>query len=206
MTKSDHQIEDESGLRAGMRLLPDEFMERYRDEPDLWAELLNGVVRVDPPRKFTKGTACGTLSGWLGYYAAYRDGVEGLPRVSLFLGEHRLQPDVLLMRRKGGTASVRKDGFVHGPPELICEVADDDDALEVGEKTAAYQANGVTEFIVWHVHGEQRLDWYVLDDGRYREITPDRDGILTSTVFPGLRLDRPALLRGDMAAVLVALS
>jgi hypothetical protein len=42
----------------------------------------------------------------------------------------------------------------------------------------------------------------VLCDGCYDPLGAGDDGILRSTVFPGLWLDRNALLRGDLAAVL----
>jgi hypothetical protein len=42
-------------------------------------------------------------------------------------------------------------------------------------------------------------------EGEYHRVTPGDDGIVRSQVFPGLWLDVPALLRGDLAAVLSAL-
>ena len=42
----------------------------------------------------------------------------------------------------------------------------------------------------------------MLREGQYEPLAAGADGILRSTVFPGLWLDRTALLRGDLAAVL----
>ncbi len=47
-----------------------------------------------------------------------------------------------------------------------------------------------------------QVDWFVLRGGQYELIVPADDGILRSTLFPGLWLDPSALLRGDLAAVL----
>ena len=43
--------------------------------------------------------------------------------------------------------------------------------------------------------------WRELVAGKYREVTPDTDGILRSHVFPGLWLDTAALWNGDFAGL-----
>ncbi len=54
---------------------------------------------------------------------------------------------------------------------------------------------------MWRVQ-DRAIDWFVLREGRFEPLSPDDDGIIRSTVFPGLWLDPAALLRGDLAAVL----
>ena len=44
-----------------------------------------------------------------------------------------------------------------------------------------------------------------LSDGEYAPRAADERGVLSSQVFPGLRLAIPALLAGDVAAVLAEL-
>jgi hypothetical protein len=61
----------------------------------------------------------------------------------------------------------------------------------------------VQEYLVWQIH-EERLDWFVLEDGAYLRLEPGADGVLQSRVFPGLHLDTEALLSGDLSAVLDA--
>ena len=46
------------------------------------------------------------------------------------------------------------------------------------------------------------LDWFALRAGRYERLVADNNGVLRSGVFPGLWLDVPALLRGDLTTVL----
>jgi len=53
---------------------------------------------------------------------------------------------------------------------------------------------------VWRVL-ERRIDWFVLRDEGFEPLLPVADGILRSTVFPGLWLDPAALVRGDVNAV-----
>ncbi len=68
-------------------------------------------------------------------------------------------------------------------------------------KLEAYQRNGVREYIVWRVL-DQAVDWFVLRAGRFEPLPPDADGVLRSTVFPGLWLEAAALVRGDLGRVL----
>ena len=49
---------------------------------------------------------------------------------------------------------------------------------------------------------ERQIDWFVNRDEGFEPLLPDADGILRSTVFPGLWLDPAALMRGDVNAVL----
>jgi Uma2 family endonuclease len=72
------------------------------------------------------------------------------------------------------------------------------------QKKGAYRRNGVREYLAW-ITGEQRLVWWELRDGEYQEIVPQAEGVLKSTVFPGLWLDAQALLRGDKKTVLAML-
>jgi hypothetical protein len=62
----------------------------------------------------------------------------------------------------------------------------------------------VREYIVWRVQDEE-LDWFVLGSGETERLSPDANGLVCSRIFPGLCLNVPALLRGDLAAVLVDL-
>ena len=68
-------------------------------------------------------------------------------------------------------------------------------------KLKAYERNGVREYLVWRVL-DQELDWFILHDGKFEPLPPDSEGILKSRVFPGLWLDRAAILRGDVATAL----
>jgi hypothetical protein len=47
--------------------------------------------------------------------------------------------------------------------------------------------------------------WFVLQDGTYRAVGVDARGLFKSTVFPGLWLDAPALLRHDIRQVMATL-
>jgi hypothetical protein len=66
-----------------------------------------------------------------------------------------------------------------------------------------YRRNQVQEYLVWRVYDRQ-FDWFSLQAGEYIQIEPN-DDILRSQVFPGLWLDKAALLSGDLAKVLAVL-
>lgn len=127
------------------------------------------------------------------------------PTVRLDL-DNEPQPDALLMidAACGGSAFINQDGYVEGAPELVAEVAASSAAIDLGDKKRAYRRNGVKEYIVWQVF-DQKIDWYYLTNDDYVELDLDKNGVTSSVVFPGLRLDVAAMLMGDMAKVLAVL-
>ena len=57
------------------------------------------------------------------------------------------------------------------------------------------------EYLVWRVN-DAAFDWFRLSQGRYIKVSPNLDGIIYSSLFPGLWLDVEALLAGNVAKVL----
>jgi hypothetical protein len=51
---------------------------------------------------------------------------------------------------------------------------------------------------------DQEVDWFLNRGGQFERLSLAIDGILKSTVFPGLWLNSAALLGGDVNAVLAA--
>jgi hypothetical protein len=49
---------------------------------------------------------------------------------------------------------------------------------------------------------DREVDWFTLSGGQYQRLAPDGEGWLKSRVFPGLWLDVPALIEGNLARVL----
>jgi Uma2 family endonuclease len=62
------------------------------------------------------------------------------------------------------------------------------------DKKAVYRRHGVQEYIVWQVF-DHKISWFYLDNDRYVDLEPGEDGLCRSRVFPGLWLDREAMLR-----------
>ena len=114
--------------------------------------------------------------------------------------DNNYQPDVVLRYRAEG-ASRLVDGYIEGGPELAAEVSASSASIDMHLKKNAYRRNRVQEYIVWRVR-DGVLDWFVLENGEYVALELGGDGIIESRVFPGLRLNVPALLDGDLDGVL----
>lgn len=194
-------------LANGDRLSRDEFERRYAQMPDVKkAELIEGVVYMPSPvHAESHGTPHGHIITWLGVYAASTPRVEIADNATVRLDmDNEPQPDALLRIDEacGGQSRISEDDYVEGPPELIVEVAHSSAAYDLHDKKQVYRRNGVREYVVWQI-ADARVDGFALQEGAYVPI-PAEDGMLQSRVFPGLVLDVPALLRGDLQAVLTA--
>ena len=84
------------------------------------------------------------------------------------------------------------------------EVAASSAAIDLHSKKTVYRRNGVQEYIVWQTF-ENRLDWFILQQGDYASIAADSEGIVKSQIFPGLWLAIESLLQGEMPRVLAVL-
>jgi Uma2 family endonuclease len=141
---------------------------------------------------------------WLGVYAASTPGISVADNATVRLDlDNEPQPDALLRIDAdcGGQSRISDDDYVEGPPELIVEVAHSSAAYDLHDKKQAYRRNGVQEYVVWQIE-EERVDWFVLEEGKYLSLSPDEAGCLASRAFPGLVLDVEALLAEDVSAVL----
>jgi Uma2 family endonuclease len=195
-----------SPLESGDRLSAEEFMERYEAMPGLKkAELIAGVVYVPSPvRHRYHGRQHHLFLNWLGHYEAGTPGVEGGDNSTLLLDEENVpQPDCLMFIQPehGGHVKIDEEGYIHGAPDLVAEVAASSVSYDLHDKLRTYANSGVREYLVWRVRDLQ-VDWFVLRGKNYEVIKPAQDGTLRSTVFPGLWLDPAALMRGDLASVL----
>jgi Uma2 family endonuclease len=192
-------------LESGDRLTRAEFERRYEAMPNQKkAELIEGVVYIaSPVRVDHHGHPHAVLVGWLVTYQAATPGTEVGDNSTVRLDvDNEPQPDAFLrlLPERGGQSRTSEDGYVEGAPELIAEVAASSASIDLHGKMNAYRRNGVREYLVWRVL-EGEVDWFVWREGRYERLEPDPAGLYQSEVFPGLWLDVPALLRGDLAGV-----
>jgi Uma2 family endonuclease len=196
-------------LEPGDRLTRAEFERRYQRMPHLKkAELIEGVVFMPSPVRLKRhGEPHLWLMTWLGTYVAATPGACGGDNVTVRLdNDNELQPDAVLFLdpARGGQARISPDDFLEGAPEWVAEIASSSVSYDLGAKMHVYRRHGVREYVVWRVL-DQAVDWFVLHDGEYRHHTATPAGVLCSTVFPGLWLDVPALLRGEPRQVLATL-
>jgi Uma2 family endonuclease len=194
-------------LESGDHLSRAEFERRYEAMPDLKkAELIEGVVYVGSPVRIDQhGRQHALAIAWLGVYCAGTPGLDFADNTTVRLDEeNEPQPDILLrIDRAAGGRSTIEEGYVDGPPELVVEVAASSASMDRNTKLRVYRRNGVREYVIWRVL-DKAVDWFALEGGEYVALQPDEQGIIRSRVFPGLVLNVPALLSGDLAAVVAS--
>lgn len=191
-------------LENGDKLTRHEFERRYHAMPNLKkAELIEGVVYVAlPVRAKQHGKPHARIMGWLIAYEAATPGVEALDNTTVLLDtDNEPQPDALLRIETGGQSRINKDDYVEGAPELIVEIAASSASYDLHEKLKVYRRNQVQEYLIWRVYDYQ-FDWFRLQQGEYIQLQPNADNIICSQIFPGLWLDKTALLGGDLGKVL----
>jgi Uma2 family endonuclease len=194
-----------SPLADGDRLPRAEFERRYLAMPYLKkAELIEGVVHVPSPvRQRHHGRQHSHLNFWLSAYEGSTAGVEVGDNSSVRLDmENMPQPDCLLFIQPeyGGRVRIGEDGYLEGAPDLVAEVAASSVGFDLGDKQDVYRRHGVREYVIWRAL-EGTMDWFVNRGDVFEPLLPGADGILRSTVFPGLWLDPGALVRGDVNGV-----
>jgi Uma2 family endonuclease len=171
------------------------------------AELIEGVVYMPSPVSAAHSLAHGNVMTWLGTYCASTVGAQLHDNATLRLdADNELQPDALLRLdpARGGRSGISVDGYLEGPPELIVEVAASSAAIDLHTKLQVYRRNSVPEYVVWQLYDEQ-LDWFIWREGEYVPLEPEEGEVVRSRVFPGLWLAVPAMLAGDLSAVLAEL-
>jgi Uma2 family endonuclease len=196
-------------LQSGDHLTRDEFERRYEAMPHVKkAELIEGVVYMSSlVRVDVHAEPHSWVTAWVAFYAAMTPGVRVGDNGTVRLDpNNEPQPDVMLWidEKRGGQAIIGEKGYMEGAPDLVVEVAASSASYDLHEKLRVYQRNGVREYLVWSVFDEQ-FRWFRLSGRRYVEQTPGAGGIIASRVFPGLRLNVAALLRGELSQVLADL-
>jgi len=194
-------------LENGDKLTRWEFERRYQAMPHLKkAELIEGIVYMASPLRFeSHAEPHANIIGWLALYKAATPGVRLGDNATVRLDiDNEPQPDALLRIEKGGQSIISEDDYVEGAPELIVEIAASSASYDVHQKLNVYRRNQVQEYLVWRFY-EQEFDWFRLQAGEYIKLETDSDGIIRSQIFPGLWLDKNALLMGDLGKVLVIL-
>ncbi|WP_205748627.1 MULTISPECIES: Uma2 family endonuclease [Nostocales] len=194
-------------LENGDKLTRYEFERRYHAMPNLKkAELIEGVVYVASPLRIkSHGEPHAYIMTWLGVYKAATPGIGFADNATVLIDtDNEPQPDALLRIETGGQSRINKDDYVEGAPELIVEIAASSASYDLHEKLKVYRRNQVQEYLIWRVYDYQ-FDWFRLQQGEYIQLQPNTDNIICSQIFPGLWLDKIALLGGDLGTVLAVL-
>lgn len=196
-------------LENGDRLTRAEFYRRWEAMPELKrAERIEGVVYMGAAvRRKSHGHPHGLILGWLMQYEAETPGTEMGDNTTIQLDpDNDPQPDgyLLILPEHGGQCRFTADDYIENGPELICEISASSASRDLHLKFNVYRRNGVKEYVVWKTL-ENEILWFRLQDDVYVEVEPDEQGVFISEVFPGLWLDAPAMLRGDLKQVIARL-
>lgn len=150
ITARRHGIAEPPPLQNGDQLTAAEFLRRYDAMPDVKkAELINGTVYMaSPVRAKQHGIPDSLIQLWLGTYSAHTPGTCVAANSTVrFDADNVPQPDALLMIDPGGQARIGKDGYIHGAPELVVEIAASSASLDLHGKRDAYRRAGVREYL-----------------------------------------------------------
>lgn len=190
-------------LENGDRLTQAEFHRRYIAMPQVKkVELIEGVVHMPSPIRSTHASAHAAVMGALFVYAASMPDVDVGDNATVLLdADNEVQPDALLRRTVDGASTISPKDYIVGPPELIVEIAGTSAAYDLHDKKHVYRRSGVQEYAIWVLY-ENDLLWFRLVEGQYVQVQPDETGVIRSNSFPGLWIDVPALLAGELSAVL----
>jgi hypothetical protein len=185
-------------LESGDRMSQSQFHARYSCRPDLKkAELIEGVVYVASPVRIPQHADPHAVL--MGVLAAYRFATPGVLLTDngtwIVDDETEVQPDAMLRlsRGRGGSTFLDEDGYLHGVPELVAEIAGSSYAIDLNRKKEVYRRAGVREYTVWQTE-DDRIDWWRLEGGQWVALEADQDGVLHSDVFNGLALDPSRLI------------
>jgi Uma2 family endonuclease len=192
-------------LCAGDHLDWPEFERRWDALPNLKrAELIDGRVIMPSPLSKLHGRIHQILGCVCEMYAMRTQTIEVFNNATLVLGpEDAPQPDLTLRKISQG-ASADEGQYLHGAPEMIIEVCLTSASYDLYEKKALYERVGVQEYLCFLV-GENRVSAFQLQEGAFRALEPDADGVVKSAIFPGLWLDTRAILAGRAAEALATL-
>ena len=199
MSEGTKVLDSPRTLVEGQRLDQPTFHALYEAmPPGTRAELIDGVVYMPSPVGLAHGVAQVPVIVWLAYYAEKTPGVQVMDNATTILGwKSEPQPDGLLRILPAcGGRTWNQDGFVHGAPEFVVEVAKATRYVDLGPKLADYQQAGVLEYVVLAMDPDE-IFWFGQEQGVLVQRPIGGDGLYRSTAFSGLWLDPQAVLTGD---------
>ena len=169
----------------GVRMSYEEFLE-WCDE-DTWAEWVDGEVIVLSLASDRHQDLVRFLTAVLSVFTETRE--LGIVRPAPFQMklEQGREPDVLFVAHEH--LDRLKENYLDGPADLVIEIASPDSVeRDRGSKFVEYEAGGVREY--WLIDPlRERAEFYRLDEeGFYRPVSPDVEGVYRSQVVSGFWL------------------
>lgn len=116
--------------------------------------------------------------------------------VDVDLGRNDIvQPDLIVIEHSR-LAIYREEGTVAGPPDIVVEIlSPSTQSVDLIRKMALYARSGVPEY--WVADPDRRaFVEHVLRDDTYVPLLPDADGLISSQIVLGLRVDPAEVFAG----------
>jgi Uma2 family endonuclease len=97
------------------------------------------------------------------------------------------EPDLLFISK--AKLSNLKQNYLDGPADMVVEiVSPDSQARDRGDKFYEYEEAGIREYWILDQNRKRAEFYHLEEDGTYKLIDPDENGIYRSTVLEGLWL------------------
>jgi Uma2 family endonuclease len=178
-------VEETRSPTPGMRMSYEEFLEWCGE--DTWAEWVDGEVIVLSPASDRHQDLVRFLTAVLSVFIETRE--LGIVRPAPFQMklEQGREPDVLFVAHEH--LDRLKENYLDGPADLVIEIASPDSVeRDRGAKFVGYEAGRVREY--WLIDPlRERAEFYQLDEeGFYRPVSPDVEGVYRSQVVSGFWL------------------
>lgn len=214
--KSCDESSNWSSLRPGDQLRQPEFHDLYNEMPDDYkAELVGGIVFEPSPLGLDHSDAQTYLTGAFLSYAGQTPGLQTGDNATVILSdEDEVQPDHFLriLPKHGGQSSdvlernrkSKQKGckYIQGAPELVAEIAHSSRAIDLHLKKERYRMGGVQEYVVVCLE-PQKIYWF---DLRNQSELHAADGVLRSSIFPGLWVNESAIFQCDYSRLMETIS
>jgi len=154
-----------------------------------------------------KSAAITDMGMCINKYRILTPGLYCCINVAVKFGERIEYPDLMVMIGSGRHKQCEPDherNYFVGPPNFILEIHQDFKSQVVKERKQLFSSFGVQEYLIVD-DLSTKLEWNRLVKGKFKSISPGRDGVIKSTSLPGLWIPIDGLKKRDNWAIMAAI-
>ncbi len=157
---------------------------------ELYYEILDGELIVMPSPKFVHQNISANLNDRLRYFVREHElGIVIYAPMDVILSElQKPQPDIIFVS-KARMGIIRKNGYVHGAPDLVVEILSPSTAQKDRlDKRRIYAQAGVAEY--WLINSyTQTVQVLRLEDGEYVEVAQPEGQLVGAGSLKGFEVE-----------------
>jgi len=172
---------------------PYTYSETWPTLPEnFYCELIEGHIVMSPAARYDHGYLSSLLHAILFGIADENDAdAMSAPLDIVFAERVVLQPDLIYVEKKRRVQVM--DGVMRGAPNLVIEIISPSQPnRDRKKKFTLYQKYGVPEYWLFNPH-DQSQEFYILVDGKYKQVDPNPQGSYRSSVMPVLKINTKEL-------------